>query len=83
MKKKILGGLAILSIAVVAAFNVNVNVQNEGFSEVSLENVEALAYSENNGGSGSKYYVNPCGKHPGNECATRKSPYTCSKSSGC
>lgn len=43
MKKKILGGIAVLAIAVVAAFNVNISVQENGLSDISLDNVEALA----------------------------------------
>jgi hypothetical protein len=43
MKKKILGGIAILAIAAVAAFNVGFNSQSDGLSDVYLANVEALA----------------------------------------
>jgi len=43
MKKKFFGSLAVLAIAAVAAFNVNVNTQENGLSDVSLDNVEALA----------------------------------------
>ena len=43
MKKKFLYGLAVLFIAVVAAFNVNLNSNGDGLSDVSLANVEALA----------------------------------------
>ena len=67
MKKKILGGIAILAIAAVAAFNVNFNTQSNDLSAVSLANVEALAgelsggntvdcYSESDYKSGSTYY---------------------------
>jgi hypothetical protein len=42
MKKKILGGLALLVIAVMAAWNVNLGTNSE-CSTVSLANVEALA----------------------------------------
>ena len=58
MKKKILSGFAILAIAVGAAFNMNID-SNEGLSDVSLANVEALAITETgcpngctNGGGG-------------------------------
>jgi hypothetical protein len=47
-KKKTFGFLAILVIAAVAAWNVNVNTQVT-LSDVALENIEALA---NDGGSG-------------------------------
>jgi hypothetical protein len=43
-KNKILGSLAVLAIVVIAAFNVNVNSQNNALSGVALDNVEALAY---------------------------------------
>jgi len=46
MKKKILGGLAVFAIAIVAAFNVNINMQDDGLSSISLDNVEALAGGE-------------------------------------
>ena len=43
MKKKIFGSLAVFAIAAIATFNVNVNTQDNGLSDVSLDNVEALA----------------------------------------
>jgi hypothetical protein len=46
MKKKILGGIALLGIAAVAAWNVNLNSQSSDLSDVSLANVEALANGE-------------------------------------
>jgi hypothetical protein len=46
MKKKILGGIAILAIAAVAAFNVGFNSQSDDLSDVLLANVEALADGE-------------------------------------
>lgn len=48
MKKKIIGGIAVLAIAAVAAFNVNMNTQETNLSLLSLANVEALA-GENDG----------------------------------
>jgi len=45
MKKKIFGSIAILAIAAVAAFNLNLNMENEA-SKLSLANVEVLAYGE-------------------------------------
>jgi hypothetical protein len=66
MKKKILGGIALLAIAVVAAWNVNLSSQSNDLSDISLANVEALAsesggnavdcYSESKSKSGSTYY---------------------------
>ena len=43
MKKKILYGFAGLAIAVVAAFNLNLNFKRNGLSDMALTNVEALA----------------------------------------
>jgi hypothetical protein len=43
MKKKILSGLALLVIAVVAAWNVNLGTNSYDWSTVSLANMEALA----------------------------------------
>jgi len=43
MKKKFFGSLAVLAIAAVAAFNVNINASEEGLSDISLANAEALA----------------------------------------
>jgi anti-sigma regulatory factor (Ser/Thr protein kinase) len=43
MNKKILYGIAVLAIAAVAAWNVNLNSQNNDLSDISLANVEALA----------------------------------------
>jgi len=50
MKKKILGGIAVLAIVAVAAFNVNLN-QKSDMSLLGLANVEALAQESSNGGS--------------------------------
>ncbi|GAB6013572.1 NVEALA domain-containing protein [Viscerimonas tarda] len=46
MKKKIIGGLAILAIAAVTVLNVNLSSQKELLSDISLANVEALAQGE-------------------------------------
>ena len=43
MKKKILGSFAIVAIAASIAFSVNVSSTGNGLSDISLENVEALA----------------------------------------
>jgi uncharacterized protein YpmB len=43
MKKKMIGFLAIVVIAVVAALNVYLGMQQNTFSAVTLENIEALA----------------------------------------
>ena len=43
MKRKILGSIAVFAIAALTAFNVNMNSQENGLSDISLDNVEALA----------------------------------------
>lgn len=50
MKKKIILGIAVLAIAAVAAFNVNLNTnQKSDMSLLALANIEALADFEFNG----------------------------------
>ena len=49
MKKKILGGIAVLAIATIAAFNVSLSSQ-ASLSDISLANVEALAGNESGTG---------------------------------
>jgi hypothetical protein len=55
-KKKIFGSIAVLAITALTAFNVSINTQEDGLSNISLNDVEALAgesgYCEN-GGKGS------------------------------
>ena len=46
MVKKIGGFIAVLAIATVAAWNVNVNSPTKGMSDLRLANVEALAEAE-------------------------------------
>jgi hypothetical protein len=41
--KKLFGSIAVLAIAAMAAFNMNINADENGLSNVSLDNVEALA----------------------------------------
>lgn len=43
MKKKICGGIIVLTISIITVFNVNLNMQNNNSSYLSLANVEALA----------------------------------------
>lgn len=62
MKKKIFGGLIVLAIAAVAAFNVNLNSEDSEdseFSLLSLANVEALAGDESGNGNKTKLWC--CG----------------------
>lgn len=49
MKKKILGGLAVAIITVMATVNLNLTPAVGDLSSLSLANVEALASSENGG----------------------------------
>ena len=42
-RKKFFGSIAVLAIAAMTAFNVNVSSKESGLSGVSLDNVEALA----------------------------------------
>jgi hypothetical protein len=47
MNTKILGGIVVLAIVAVGAWNVSINLQNNDLSSLSLANVEALAQNEN------------------------------------
>ena len=51
MKRKIIGGMAVLIIATVAMFNVNIGSKSSKLSDISLTNVEALAEGDEAGGS--------------------------------
>lgn len=42
MKKKILGGIAVIAIAVLLAFNVNIS-RNDKLTKLSISNIDALA----------------------------------------
>ena len=46
MNRKVLYGFAVLVIAAIAAWNVNVTSKGSGMSDVMLSNVEALARNE-------------------------------------
>jgi len=46
MKKKIFGGIAILALVVMAAWNVSIGSKTNGITDIMLANVEALATSE-------------------------------------
>ena len=48
MKNKIRFGIAVLTVAAIAAFNVYLNTNSYNLSDVSLTNVEALAWGEEN-----------------------------------
>jgi len=47
MKKKILGGIAVIAIAAMTTWNVNFSAKTNGLSNVMLSNVEALAEESN------------------------------------
>lgn len=49
MKKQNIGGLAVLAITAVAAFNISLNSQENKLSAISMANIEALAQSEEPG----------------------------------
>ena len=68
MKKKILGGFAVVVIAAVAAFNINIDMSTDSnLSTVNLANVEALAQDE----GGTVTCSNSCG---GEFCGTFTNP---------
>lgn len=76
MKRKIIGGAAIVAVALVSAININVNTNGQSGSRslITMENIEALAVNE--GGS-------PCGgpKEYG-DCKSSNS-VNCKDLSGC
>jgi hypothetical protein len=72
MKKKIFGGIALLAIAAVVAWNVDLNSQSNDLSDISLANIEALAGEHDDACKGDffytscfsfnvSYYCSPCG----------------------
>ena len=48
-KKGISGTVAVLLVATIVAFNVNVNSKEKGLSDISLANIEALADESGSG----------------------------------
>ena len=46
MTKKLIGGIVVAAIALTMALNVSLNAKNNGFSDIVLANVEALARGE-------------------------------------
>ena len=56
MKKKILGGIAVIAIATVVALNMQITVgENDQITDLSMANVEALAQYENDELDGNIY----------------------------
>jgi hypothetical protein len=49
MKKRFLGGFAVVAIAAMAAWNINFASESDSWSDVALANVEALARNEGGG----------------------------------
>lgn len=60
MKKKILGVIAVLTIAAVAAFNMNLNLDSNKHS-LSLINLEALAQNNSDGEKKDGFSIVECG----------------------
>lgn len=54
MKKKILGSVAVLSVIVMAAVNIQLNSTDNNLSSISLANVEILAYGDPSSNKGCK-----------------------------
>ena len=52
MKKKILGGVAMLALVAAIGINVNMNMNDDQLAGISLTNVEALAKGEDKEGYG-------------------------------
>ena len=50
MKKKIFAGIAVLTIALTMALNLNFSAKNNRLSDISLANIEALARGEGENG---------------------------------
>ena len=68
MKKRLLLGSAVLIIAAVVAFTMNVKSNDYGLSDFSLANVEALAISENGSGCEGCLQWDPDGNREGVKC---------------
>lgn len=71
MKKKIIGCFLVLTIAAVAAFNLNLNTNKVIISNISLANIEALAQT-----SGEEVIIS-CNQQPLNlgQCWRDQSPW--------
>jgi len=64
MKKKIFGCLAVLVVAVIAAWNVNFSFKTDStLSDVALANIEALADPEEPGESGGSWHESKSTKY--------------------
>ena len=81
MIQKILGFLAVLLIAVVAAINIYTSSNKNGLSDISLANVEALAKNEEE--TGDKWYKLHCGNKPGMQCQNQLTGEQCPQRVSC
>jgi hypothetical protein len=79
MKKKLFGSIAALAIAAMAAINVNISTQEDRLSDVSLNNIEALAQEA----SGKKYYQSHCGSRTGTQCQSTLTGPSCPNQASC
>ena len=77
MKKKILGGIAVLAIAVVIAWNMNLSSRTNGMSDVMLSNVEALAADEGSNGKAGSIILTDAGREVVDNMSCRKSIVSC------
>ena len=75
MKKKIFGGMIVLAIVAVAAFNMNFNLKNNQFTSLTLANVEALASESTDPCAGNTY-------HSPNEILKKETCITAGKQNG-
>jgi hypothetical protein len=66
MKKKILYGMAVFVVAITAAWNVSLAMQENHLSSVVLADIEVLADSESNGGN----YTCTSGGPGSSQCST-------------
>lgn len=74
MKKKVFGAVALIAIAVAAGWNYQQSQQERELSDLTLENIEALASGENG---------NPCGgPKVGLQCESRNT-INCKDTYGC
>ena len=69
MKKKLLGMVVVVVVAIVAGYNVYISQNETKLSDLVLANVEAFAWGGETSGS---YYLHPCPTHAGSECSSKK-----------
>ena len=69
MKKKLLGMVVVVVVAIVAGYNVYISQNETKLSDLFLANVEALELGGETSGS---YYLHPFPSHAGAECSSKK-----------